>query len=96
VRGVSNRIAYQNVGGDMSCPSCGSHNRMEFRGELMVHFNGLKSVDKPGVLLFPELLVCMGCGAMHCKVPTTELALLAESTPTSASDLGVIDATPAN
>jgi hypothetical protein len=43
---------------------------------MIIHFTGLKNVDKPGVWLFPKFLVCLDCGFAHFNVPATELALL--------------------
>jgi hypothetical protein len=77
----------------MSCLGCGSKREAGFSTEMMVHFTGLNNLDKPGVLLFPKFLLCLDCGFARVTVPATELALLAESTPTSSRDLDVIDAT---
>jgi heterodisulfide reductase subunit C len=60
----------------MSCPSCGSGNLAEFRAEMMIHFEGIKNVDKPGVWLFPKLWICTDCGASRFRVPEKELELL--------------------
>lgn len=64
----------------MSCLLCGSGNEAEFAAEILIHFGGLKNIDKPGVGLFPNLLVCSDCGFAWFKVPETELALLAAAT----------------
>jgi hypothetical protein len=77
----------------MSCPLCKAVNQSEFSAEMIIHFKGLKNVDKPGLLLFPKPLVCLDCGFFQFVVPEHELALLAESTLTSAPDLDVIGAT---
>ena len=61
----------------MSCLLCGSSNESEFTAETMIHFADLKHVDKPGVWLFPKLLVCLDCGGSRFRVPEKELALLA-------------------
>jgi hypothetical protein len=60
----------------MSCPSCGSGNLAEFRAEMMIHFEGIKNVDKPGVWLFPKLWICTDCGASRFRVPEKELEQL--------------------
>jgi hypothetical protein len=65
----------------MSCSLCGSSNQAEYSAEMMIHFTGLKNVDKPGVWLFQELLVCLDCGASRFRVPEKELALLANDAP---------------
>ena len=65
----------------MSCLSCPSHKQVKFSAEMNIHFTGLKNIDKPGVWLFPEVLVCLDCGSSQFSVPSIELALLAEGTP---------------
>jgi len=71
--------------GDFMCSSCGSSNQAEFPTEMLVHFGGLKNLDKPGVWLFPELLVCLECGFAQTTIPTYELAQLAAGAVTSES-----------
>jgi hypothetical protein len=53
-------------------------NQSKFRGEIVIHFPGLKSIDKPGVWVFPDLVLCLDCGAAEFAVPETELRLLAK------------------
>jgi len=57
----------------MACKSCGSNNLGKFRGEIAIHFPGLKNLDKPIVWVFPELVVCLECGTAQFAVPETEL-----------------------
>jgi hypothetical protein len=64
----------------MSCALCTSANQMEFTAEMMIHF---KNIELPGVLVFPRVLVCLGCGSSRFSVPPTELVLLARSKATS-------------
>ena len=61
----------------MSCLSCRSNNQADFPAEMIIHFAGIKNIDKPGVWLSPRLLVCLDCGFFQSKVPAPELALLA-------------------
>jgi hypothetical protein len=68
----------------MYCPSCQSRNQAEFTAEIIIHFSGLKNIDKPGVWVFPKVSVCLDCGSSRFATPKTELALLATGTPTSA------------
>jgi len=35
--------------GGMPCKLCASGHREEFAAEMIIHFAGLKNVDKPGV-----------------------------------------------
>jgi hypothetical protein len=67
----------------MTCYSCRSVNQAEFPAELLIHFGGLKNLDKPGVWVFPKLLVCLDCGFLQSTVPAPELASLVASTPIS-------------
>jgi hypothetical protein len=67
----------------MSCPSCASGNESDFPVEMVIHFRGLKNVDKPGVWVFPKLLVCLNCGFARFTVPQTEFVLLAADTRAS-------------
>ena len=61
------------------CPSCQSSNQAEFPSELLIHFSGRENLDKPGVWVFPKLLVCLDCGFLQSTVPAPELAQLAAS-----------------
>ena len=67
----------------MSCLSCGSANRAEFGSEILIHFRGLKNLDKPPVWVFPKLFVCLDCGFSQFAIPKNELALLARGTAIS-------------
>jgi hypothetical protein len=43
---------------------------------MMIHFSGIKHVDKPGVLGFPKVSVCMDCGFSGFATPEAELRIL--------------------
>jgi hypothetical protein len=58
----------------MPCPSCRSVKEAELTAEMLIHFPGLKNLDKPAVWLFPKLLVCLDCGFSRFTVPGKELA----------------------
>ena len=64
----------------MYCLSCGSTKQAEFATEMMIHFRGLEHLDDPGVLLFPKIQVCLGCGLSRFTVSETELASIAKCT----------------
>jgi hypothetical protein len=65
----------------MSCLLCASGNQAEFGGEILIHFRGLKNLDKPPFWVFPKLLVCLDCGSSRFMTPESELALLARGAP---------------
>jgi hypothetical protein len=63
------------------CPSCRSVKQAEFIAEMLVHSPGLKNIDKPGVWVYPKLLVCLDCGFSQSTVPAPQLAsIVAEAT----------------
>ena len=45
---------------------------------MAIHFPGLKNTDKSAVFVFPEIVVCLDCGAAKFTVPEAELRLLAK------------------
>jgi len=61
------------------CESCGSKNLKKFVAEISIQFPGLKNIDKPEVLLFPQLVVCLACGVAQFTVGKTERSLLAKA-----------------
>jgi hypothetical protein len=63
----------------MACRSCGSVNQTEFGAEINIHFPGRKGLDKPAVLVFPKLVVCLDCGLTQFTLLDTELRLLREA-----------------
>jgi hypothetical protein len=60
----------------MVCRSCGSENQTQFVAEINIHFPGLRNLDKPPVLVFPKLVVCLDCGVSRFTLPEGELGLL--------------------
>jgi hypothetical protein len=61
----------------MTCKSCTSANSGKFSAEIKVHFGGWEGLKRPGVMVFPKLLVCMDCGFTEFAIPERELAGLA-------------------
>jgi predicted nucleic-acid-binding Zn-ribbon protein len=57
----------------MTCKSCGSDNQRQFDAEINIHFPGREGLDKPAVLVFSNLLVCLRCGFTEFTVTETEL-----------------------
>jgi hypothetical protein len=62
----------------MACKSCGSDNQQMFGAEINIHFPGQEALDKPAVLIFPELVVCFRCGFTEFTILETELHRLAK------------------
>ena len=71
----------------MPCLACSSGNQTEFTAEINIHFRGRENIDNPGVLLFPNLLVCMDCGASHFSTPQPALSQLSTRLSIVASTL---------
>jgi hypothetical protein len=61
----------------MTCKSCTSANSLKLSAEINVHFGGWEGLKKPGVFVFPKLLICMDCGFTEFAIPERELAGLA-------------------
>jgi hypothetical protein len=59
----------------MQCKACRSRNQKEFNAEINVHFPGLKNLDKPAVLVFTKLLLCLDCGFAEFTLRENELLL---------------------
>ena len=58
----------------ISGKTCGSVNQKKFSAEMGIHFPELKNIDKPVVWVFPEVVVCLDCGAAEFAVPETSCA----------------------
>ena len=58
-----------------------------FGGEIVIHHPGLEGLDKPIVMVFQKLLVCLYCGFTERSVPKGELRLL-EPVATAAMRAG--------
>jgi len=69
----------------MSCGRCTSAREKEFAAEINIHFSGLKNLDKPSVLVFPKILVCLDCGFSRFTAPEDALAFLAADNPTKSN-----------
>lgn len=71
----------------MACKSSGSGNQNEFGAEINIHFPGLKNLDKPAVLVFPKLVVCLDCGFTEFNLAEAEMPLLRKSARPGAERL---------
>jgi hypothetical protein len=68
----------------MSCKSCGSVILKKFSAEISIHFPELKNIDKPVVLVFPEVVVCLDCGTSEFALPEAALRQLAKEDAATA------------
>ena len=59
------------------CKACGSNKRAKFTAEIAVHIPGPNNLDKPHLLVFPEILVCLNCGNAEFTLLETQLRALA-------------------
>ena len=71
----------------MSCPLCESGNQAELTAEMLIHFSGLKNLNKPAVWVYPRLLVCLDYGFSHFTVPERELASISRTLEISSPAL---------
>ena len=62
----------------MSCKSCQSQNQRNLNGEIAIRFPGVMGLDKPIVLVYPPLAVCLNCGFTEFAIPEAELRQLVE------------------
>ena len=53
----------------MFCPQCASGNQAQLSAGMMIHFSGLKNLDKPGLFVFPRVLFCLDCGFSRFYCP---------------------------
>jgi hypothetical protein len=68
----------------MACKKCSSENQSTLKGDVAIHFPGLKGLDKPIVWVYPKLLVCLNCGFTEFAIPETDLRRLVESAADAA------------
>ena len=60
----------------MACRSCRSENQSELVAEINIHFPGWRGLDKPAVMAYPKLVVCLDCGFTQFTLPETETRAL--------------------
>ena len=72
----------------MYCPSCASSRQVEFSAEINIHFRGLQDLDKPSVLVFPMVLVCLDCGLSRFTTPQAELEQMVGRAPIGETSTG--------
>lgn len=59
----------------MTC-TCDSASHQEFSTEIFIHTAGFASLNKPTILVFQRLSVCMNCGSTEFIIPGPELKAL--------------------
>jgi hypothetical protein len=69
----------------MLCRSCASNIQQDFGSEIIIHHPGLKNLDKPTVMVFPKIAVCLDCGVTEFTIPETELRLLGKGRKVTAA-----------
>ena len=62
----------------MSCYVCNSEVQKEFLSEIAIHFPGKANLTVPHLLVFPSLLVCLGCGFAGFSIQQDDLRRLAK------------------
>lgn len=70
----------------MICSRCKSVLK-SFNSEIAVHFSSLDGVKKPIVWLFPEVEICLNCGAAEFVVPERERKVLVDRKPVDGAML---------
>jgi hypothetical protein len=50
---------------------------------MNIHFPERAGLVRPGVLVFPNLLICLDCGSTEFAIPAAKLAALVRGTGTS-------------
>jgi len=59
------------------CRRCNSNQTTRLGAEVNIHFAGLAGLDRPTVLVFPELVVCLQCRFVEFTLSERDLTLLA-------------------
>jgi hypothetical protein len=60
----------------MTCKRCAADMLKDFNGEVGIRFPGLEGLDQPTVLVYPKLIVCLGCGVVQFVLPDEQLEQL--------------------
>lgn len=63
----------------MPCRSCKSECVTGFDSEINIHLPGLRNLQRPGVWVFPKLIVCFNCGYAECRIDAAQVAQLREA-----------------
>ena len=69
----------------MCCALCKSSNQPEFTTEMMIHFSGIRNIDRVAVWAFPKVLVCLDCGFSEFTAAETVLRALGKGIEASVA-----------
>lgn len=72
------RLEFVSFEAKLACKKCSSDNQSRFTAEMNLHFPGWEGMNKAGVWVFQEVVVCWNCGFAEFIVPEGELLSLAE------------------
>ena len=65
----------------MFCKECGGNDPRTFNGEVSMQFGGLDGMNKPIVIVYSKVDVCLKCGLAGFKITEPELAVLRTGRP---------------
>lgn len=60
----------------MACKRCSSERQSKFNSEVNIDLPGREGRDKPTLWVFPEIVVCLGCGFAEFSIPEDQLRRL--------------------
>ena len=63
----------------MECQRCKSERLRIFTSEMAIHAPGIGGIDKDTLWVFPELTICLACGAVGFDLPPEELSTLGKA-----------------
>jgi len=69
----------------MRCKSCQSASQVKLPAEIAIHFPGRQNLNTPHVFVFPEIVICLGCGSTNFTVPEAELQSILKRASLSSS-----------
>lgn len=63
----------------MGCTRCSSDSLKPLDAEVAIHLPGWEGLEKPLVLVFPKLTVCLACGFVEFALPAAQLEQLKDN-----------------
>jgi hypothetical protein len=67
----------------MGCKFCKSPDVRAFTAEMNIHFPGRENLDKPTVMIFPPVTICLNCGYADFVVHSEPLQKLRDNSTKS-------------